>query len=145
MPGDPRGFVDRKGETLRARIRNGDPDLHAYHKRTLLFPKVLLSPSARRTVREAVEGYCLFKQWRLLALNVRTNHVHVVVSGSDPSKMLNGVKARATKLLRDAGEFPADRPVCSERGNKHGLASTAAVADAVNYVRHKQGEDLPEA
>ena len=146
LPGDPRGFIDRKGATLRARIREGDQHLHEYHKRRLTHPEVRLDANARRIVRAAIEDYCAFKKWNLLAINVRTNHVHVVVgSFESPSKMLNAIKARATRMLREAGLFEPAHPVWSERGNKNSLNSPAAVKEAINYVLHKQGPALSES
>jgi hypothetical protein len=40
----------------------------------------------------------------LHALNVRTNHVHTVVTASrKPEQVLNGLKANATRQLRNEG------------------------------------------
>jgi REP element-mobilizing transposase RayT len=141
LHGDDRGSVDRKTHEYMV----PDPARNEFIRERLKHPIVTLSPKARRIVREGIEGYCKFKSWPLLALNVRTNHVHLVVGASDTaSKMLNGVKARATRLLRDECLFEESRPVWTERGNKGLLLTQEAVDLAVDYVLNRQGPPLPE-
>jgi REP element-mobilizing transposase RayT len=58
-------------------------------------PMLLDTPEKRTAVRLAIERTCAFKQWPLLALNVRTNHVHVVLESSDPIEaVLAGLKGK---------------------------------------------------
>ncbi len=141
LHGDERGSVDRKTHEYMA----PDPVRNESIRERLKYPIVTLTPKARRVVREAIEGYCTFKSWPLLALNVRTNHVHLVVGAAETaSKMLNGVKARATRLLRDEELFQDDHPVWTERGNKGLLLTQEAVDLAIDYVLNRQGPPLPE-
>lgn len=105
---------------------------------------VNLDPKARRVTRVAIEGYCAIKGWHLHAIHVRTNHVHVVVAPAEnSSRMLNGIKARATRELRESGLFAPDRPVWTSRGSKRRLYTRDALADAVRYVLFEQGDALP--
>jgi REP element-mobilizing transposase RayT len=123
-----------------------DPILQEHVRSKLKHPPLEFGPRERRAVRLAIEEYCRFKQWPLQSLHVRTNHVHVVVSAvADASKMLNGLKARATRMLREAGLFDADRPIWTERGNIALLFDRNALAEAIDYVANRQGETLPEA
>ncbi|MCZ7608150.1 MAG: transposase [Planctomycetota bacterium] len=120
-----------------------DPFLHEYMQGKLKHPPVSLDASSRKIVREAIEDYCRFKNWPLLALNVRSNHVHVVIKAvENSSKMLNAIKARATRMLREAGAFDADRPIWTERGNQGRLLTEKAVNDAINYVLNEQGPEI---
>ncbi|MCB9932328.1 MAG: transposase [Planctomycetes bacterium] len=120
-----------------------DPFLHEYMKGKLKHPPVTLDASSRKIVREAIEGYCRFKNWPVLALNVRSNHVHVVIKAvENSSKMLNAIKARATRMLREAGKFDADRPIWTERGNQGRLLTEKSVNDAINYVLNEQGPEI---
>jgi REP element-mobilizing transposase RayT len=38
-----------------------------------------MEPAEREVVRDAIVALCREKGWRLMALHVRTNHVHVVI------------------------------------------------------------------
>ncbi|MCA8914781.1 MAG: transposase [Planctomycetes bacterium] len=139
LHGDERGSVTRKARKYVA----PDPVLNEYMKERLNYPKVALEAHARKIVHDAVEDYCEFKSWPLLALNVRTNHVHVVVKALDTaSKMLHGIKSRATRVLRDTGDFERNQPVWTERGNKGLLKTEEAVANAIDYVLDHQGPDI---
>ncbi|MCG3182166.1 MAG: hypothetical protein ICCCNLDF_00227 [Planctomycetes bacterium] len=112
-------------------------------KGKLKHPPVTLDAPSRKIVRDAIEDYCRFKDWPLFALSVRTNHVHVVVKAVETSsKMLNAIKARATRMLREAGAFEANRPIWTERGNQGKLLTEKAVNDAINYVLNEQGPDI---
>lgn len=143
MHGDERGSVNRKSPSAVKKYVRPDPVLNEHITEGLKYPKVLLDASSRRIVYAAIEDYCNFKGWPLLALNVRTNHVHMVVKAAEsPSKMLNAIKARVTRLLREAGEFERGRPIWTERGNKGKLLTQEAVANAINYVTNQQGPDI---
>ena len=143
LHGDERSSVDRKSASAVKKHVPPDPMLKEYMEDQLKHPKVLLHESARHIVRNAIDDYCRFKCWPLLALNVRTNHVHLVVKAVDqPSKMLNAVKARATRLLREAGEFEPTQPIWTERGNKGRLLTQKAVNDAIDYVNNQQGPSI---
>ena len=53
-------------------------------------------------VETAIRETCRIRKWELLALNVRTNHVHAVVSTKQiPERVLNALKANATRRLRE--------------------------------------------
>jgi REP element-mobilizing transposase RayT len=73
----------------------------------LATPPVKLNEEARRVVTEAIEAECAHRGWKLLAVNVRTNHVHVVVvwPGDSPEHMMQLLKSWATRRLRAEGVF----------------------------------------
>jgi len=144
LHGDERGSVNRRA---RGRSKPIAPDaiLNDHMRDKLKHPALKLSGPMRKDVREALTGYCDFKQWPLQALHVRTSHVHLVVSAvADSARMLNGLKARATRMLREAGLLQADRPIWTERGNIGLLFTRQAVTEAIDYVMHQQGEALPD-
>ncbi len=144
LHGDERGSVNRRIRG-RSKVVAADPILHEHMRGKLNHAPVELNGSMRKVVREACKGYCEFKQWPLRALHVRTNHVHLVVSAvADSARMLNGLKARATRMLREAELLEADRPIWTERGNIGLLFTRKAVAEAIDYVMHQQGDLLPD-
>ena len=143
LHGDERWSVDRKSKDIDRKYVPPNPILHEYVEGRLKHPKVKLDAKARRIAREAIEDYCRFKGWQIHAINVRTNHVHVVVEAAEPaSKMLNAIKARATRILREEKVFPPHQPVWTERGNKGRIRSERSLKRAIKYVQEAQGPDI---
>ncbi|MCC7509223.1 MAG: transposase [Planctomycetes bacterium] len=93
-----------------------------------------------RTIREV----CEHRNWSLKALNVRTNHVHAVVSAFDPAaKVLSDLKAWCTRRLREAACIEKHHEVWTEGGSKRKLFTEQGVRNACEYTRTGQGADLP--
>src|SRR5258708_38386433 len=80
LHGDERGSIDRFHRRYKA------PYLPRSDRRVdLSLRKLKSQPSAldsrqRRIVDNAIRGVCKYREWLLHAINVRTNHVHTVVS-----------------------------------------------------------------
>ncbi|HUF05645.1 MAG TPA: transposase [Aridibacter sp.] len=66
---------------------------------------VTLDGRMRSVVDGAIRETCEIRRWELFALNVRTNHVHCVVSigNSSPNKALSALKANLTRALPRSG------------------------------------------
>ena len=80
----------------------------------------------------------------LFAINVRTNHVHLVVSSSAKVElMVNAFKAYATRRLRSEGLVDLDAKVWSRHESTRYLWTEKHISDAIEYVVHGQGLDLP--
>ncbi len=142
LHGDERGSVDRKAHELIL----PDARLHRLLQDQLKYAPITLDAEMRRVVREAIEECCEFKGWTLIRLNVRTNHVHCIVRADDAiGRVLNALKARATRLVREAKLIPAQRPLWTEGGNKRELKSEQALEASFRYVADGQGPDLPES
>src|SRR5215813_6323608 len=97
LPGDPRGSV-RRGD------RYGDPyrdPCEALERRALAVsrsPPVVLQGEERVAVMTTILEVCGHRAWALLAGQVRTNHVHVVITATDPpSRVLGDLKAWSTR------------------------------------------------
>ncbi len=144
LHGDKRGSVDRLHN------RYGSPRLPPNEKRRKLNLARLKGPSVRFTSdqRAAVEAgireTCQIRNWELWAMNVRSNHVHTVVSAQcKPERILNAFKANATRTMREAGCWNYSESPWAERGSKKRLWTDQDVVDAVTYVEYDQGEPLP--
>ncbi|MGH2608820.1 MAG: transposase [Tepidiformaceae bacterium] len=99
---------------------------------------------ARRTVVDAtIREACQFRGWLLTAINVRTNHVHVVVTADAvaPEEVMRVMKARATRRLREAGLLAKDERLWSEHGSTIYLWTEKQVGSAIWYVT--EGQDHP--
>ena len=82
----------------------------------------------------------------IYAINVRTNHVHIVVSISNakPERALNDFKAYSTKKLRQNYCWKYDYSPWSEKGSKRYLWNESSIVKAVDYVINGQGDKLYE-
>jgi REP element-mobilizing transposase RayT len=103
LHGDKRGSIDR------CHNRYGDPYLPSnerwqrYSQKLLRKEPFILGARSRALVKRAIRETCSIRKWHLHAVNVRTNHVHAVVTANrEPRLVLNAFKANATRELRAA-------------------------------------------
>ncbi|HQU91469.1 MAG TPA: transposase [Pyrinomonadaceae bacterium] len=103
----------------------------------------VLDERQRMCVEVAIKEVCEFRQYSLRALNVRTDHGHVVVSAAvEPEKIVNELKAYATRRLRDERLCGSDEKVWSRGASTRYLWKPRHVEAAVDYVKYCQ-EDIP--
>jgi REP element-mobilizing transposase RayT len=108
------------------------------------WPPFTLDAAARGIVDRTIREVCAHREWELKALNVRTNHVHVVLWTLDAAtKVLSDLKAWCTRRLREAGCIEAGREVWTEGGSKRKLFTEDGARNACEYTRTGQGADLP--
>ncbi|MFT3771170.1 MAG: hypothetical protein QM820_37625 [Minicystis sp.] len=107
---------------------------------------MILDSRQRLVVHRTIEQVSVARGWSAGAINVRTNHVHVVLSGSAaPEHMLNALKSWCTRRLREAGLVHRERRTWSRHGSTLYLWSQTAVVDACAYVREQHRGGTPEA
>lgn len=140
---------DRRGSVDRFHNRFGTPRLppnerwRKYNRELLKRSPVKLRSRQRVAVEEAIRETCKIRQWDFWTTNVRTNHVHTVVSAScKPEIVLAALKANATRKLRESGCWQSSRSPWTDRGSKKYLWTEADVINAVVYVEYDQGEPL---
>ncbi len=128
----------------------GEPKLPAseqrrkYNERLLARQPVKLSSNGRKTVELAIRETCEIRKWSLWAFNVRTNHVHTVVSANTrPRHVLSAFKANATRMMREAGQWRNERSPWARKGSKRYLWTEQDLINAIAYVMYDQGEPLP--
>jgi REP element-mobilizing transposase RayT len=138
LPGDPRGFVTRAQNLPGACQRPPHPGLHASSRAALVQPPQRLGPAERSRVDAAIREQCVHAGWTLHAINVRTNHVHVVVAGRDAPES-------ATRSLREARLVASDVKPWARHGSTRWLWTPDAVEAACRYVVEGQGGVLPGA
>lgn len=113
--------------------------LRAYESDALRNSAIALSPAQRAVVDEAVRSVCTYREWNLRALNVRTNHVHAVVSaGVPPERVMNTWKAWSTRRLRELSQIDAAQRVWSRHGSTVYLFRPERVAEKIAYVLEGQ-------
>ena len=143
LHGDERGSVDRHHRAYGTPMLQPSA-LRQNHDRDLLKqPPVKLNPRQRPVVESAIRETCTIRRWQLWAVNVRTNHVHAVVSANKkPDAVLSALKANATRAMRRAGLWTSDLSPWDFRGSKKYLWNEKQLADAIAYVEYDQGEPL---
>ena len=142
--GDERGSVDRHNNTYGApRIARNDTWKRIETQMQYREP-VLLDAIRRTSVEKAVRDSCTHKKWELIAVNVRTNHVHAVVSAlNSPEQILSALKANATREMPADGCWKFDSTPWAAKGSRRYLWNEKSVGLAVDYVNNGQGDDLP--
>jgi REP element-mobilizing transposase RayT len=113
-------------------------------KKLLKHKPVTLDGFQRPVVEKAVREVCQHRGYKLLAINVRTNHVHTVVSAQlEPERILQAFQAYATRKLREAGLLSRDVKPWARHGSTPYLWKEKHVERAIDYVLNGQGDDLP--
>ena len=137
------GSVDRFHNTYGTPTLTADAARLRYNQRALSQSPVTLRAKQRALVEEAIRETCEIRKWSLWTINVRTNHVHTVVTANcKPERALNAFKANATRKLREAKRWDRDRSPWAHGGSKRYLWTEEKLANAIAYVREDQGEPL---
>jgi REP element-mobilizing transposase RayT len=103
---------------------------------------VTLDPQQRLVVHRTMMTVCEARRWPSHAINVRTNHVHIVVSGPGaPEPMMNALKSWSTRRLREDRLVPRDHRIWSRHGSTRYLWNRHAVDAACAYVRDQSHHD----
>ena len=106
--GDQRGSMDRHSQSLGSGGVEVNRNRALYEGSLMKGAPFVLSNDAHHAVDKAIRGLCERREWRLGASNVRTNHVHAVVSaGIDPARILQACKAAATRELVQSRPGPS--------------------------------------
>jgi REP element-mobilizing transposase RayT len=118
-----------------------DPVLHADDQKRLKHPPTVLSDVMRRVVDQTIVEVAKHRGWRIGALSVRTNHVHVVVEAeASPEKVMNDFKSWSTRRLREAGLAEPEQVNWTKHGSTKYLNTDAGVRAAIDYVERFQDD-----
>ena len=119
--------------------------MRAVKERLLKSEPFLLGATERQIVDAAIREVCLVREYALFALNVRTEHAHIVVGNSGkPERMMDSFKAYSTRALRSACLVGPGVKPWSRHGSTRYLWTDEHIAKAVDYVVNGQGGELPE-
>jgi len=143
MHGDERGSVDRRHNVYGTSKIAPNPKLKIADLKQLMYPPFRLDAKQRRLVEKAVREVCVYRQYILRAINVRTNHVHAVATATKPPEcLLNAFKAYATRALREAKLAHTTVKLWARHGSTVYLWKERDVAKAIEYVMLAQGDEL---
>ena len=146
LHGDERGAVDRNNNTYRSPRISPNSNWRKFNENQLDHSPVELNAGRRKSVEKAIGETCEKRRWSLLAINVRTNHVHAVISiGNKSSKQaLIAIKSNATRQLRENRLWNFEHTPWADKGSRRKLWNEKSVGEAINYVINGQGDELPD-
>lgn len=143
LHGASRGSVDRLHNGYETELAAADPHRETVMRARMRGKPFTLSRVQRQSIGRTMTELCEFRGWNALAINVRTNHVHLVVeAAAAPEKVMNDCKAWATRRLREADLVAKDTKVWSRHGSTRYLWKQESVDHACTYVLEGQGVDL---
>jgi REP element-mobilizing transposase RayT len=118
------------------------PPLERYARGAMNGEPVILTPQQAKTLLAQFHETSAYKQWRLDAVAVMTNHVHLVfgVPGDpDPAELLKCWKSYASRALNRLGPRPIAPRWFADGGSKRRLVDEENWIGAVRYVMDQAG------
>ena len=137
LPGDERGW-NRKDE---AGLQMTNPLFLEMAQARMTELAFRLSRSDREIVERTIRKHCQIRHWTLHAVNVRTNHVHVVVTaaGYSPETVYEQFKAWCTRHLKAV--YSERENFWTERASRRWINHEDDLEAAVIYVLELQDGD----
>lgn len=143
LHGGESGSVDRHHNLFGSRLLDPDEDRVRGERRVMLQEPYVLDETGRVAVLTAIQHHCAHRGWNLLAVHVRSNHVHVVVEAeARPERIMNEFKSYASRELNRLGRDGPDRRRWARHGSTRWLWRDEDVRQAVHYVVEEQGEPM---
>ena len=134
LHGDERGWV----EAGKPGVKPPNLDRWMRELAVLHDDPVVLSQDQRQRVTQTIEAHCRIRHWTLHAVNVRSNHIHVVVTASTypPEKVMEQLKAWCSRRLSESTE--SHRKWWTRHGSTRWINDEHSLAAAIDYVLHHQ-------
>ncbi len=143
LHGRENGSVDKGHNSFGTPWLPPDPEREKAMRDRMDQPPYLLDEPRRRLVLQSVQNVSTYRGWQLLALHVRSNHVHSVVQGEvDPERIMNDFKSYASRSLNEANLDEKGRKRWTRHGSTEYLWTPERVESAVNYTLHQQGKPM---
>ena len=143
LHGDDRGSADRDHNVPGEPYLPADEGLNRFRRTLMTDSPYLMDEADRAVVLAAVRRHCGVRHWHLLAAHVRTNHIHLVVTGdAAPERMQTEFKAYSTRALNDAHPHERGRSRWARHGSTRWLNTEAAILGANHYTLYEQGEPM---
>ena len=137
------GSVDREHNLPGTPFLPADPTREVANREGLRQEPYILDEPRRAVVLRTIREVAAHRRWKLWAVHVRTNHVHIVVTAADkPEKVMADFKAWASRRLREACAESADRDRWTQHGSTRYLNTEASLVGAIVYVVEEQGEKM---
>ena len=140
LHGDPRGSADSVHNMVGSeRVEPSEPKRRA-RAEAMPEPAFLIDAQARETVSDAIAKLADHRGWKIEALYVGSNHVHVVMLAPThtPAIVASQCKSWATRALKDAGQLNGRTRVWTKMASTRYLNADESKSAAIDYVRRFQ-------
>jgi len=144
LHGDQRGSVDRDNNQVGMPLIGPNVALQRFRRNAMNAPPVGFDEECCDCVRVTLKEVARYRGWRLRAINVLPNHVHIVVETNEavtlanPDKLAADFKAWGTRRLREAQHFAQEQPIWAEKGSTRYLKTLESIERAIDYVLNQQ-------
>lgn len=141
LHGDEQGSVDRAHNIRNTPFLAPDSVRESACRNAMTGPQYVLSSDGRAIVNDVIRKHCAIRKWGLIALNVRTTHVHVIVNChclASPETAMEQFKAWGTRRLRESSLAGTTQTIWTEHGSTRWIDSESSLAKAIDYVRNQQ-------
>ncbi|MCI0701552.1 MAG: transposase [Planctomycetia bacterium] len=143
LHGDERGSVNRDNNIAGQPLVPANAELQRTNEALMTAPEYRMEATERETVLAAIREHAEFRGWSLLAVHVRTNHVHIVVVGdAKPERMMAEFKAYATRALNQMTPSESKQKHWTRHGSTRWLNTEESVRRAIEYTVDEQGEPM---
>ena len=143
LHGTERGSVDRAHNVPGTEFLRRDVAREQEELRRLKREPVFISPAMRTLVERTIIEVAEHRGWTLHAVNVRTNHVHLVVeTEARPERVMNDLKSFASLCLNRKGLDQPNRKRWARHGSTRWLWKREDVSAAIRYVVDGQGDPM---
>lgn len=145
LHGDDAGSVDDEHNTFGTPRLESDPSRFARARGMLTDPPLTLTATQRILVDKVMRDHCTLRGWKLLALSVRSNHVHVVIGEPmiEPEVIVKQLKDWGTRRLRSHRIVGIKQRVWAEHASTIYLYEAGSVVEKVEYVLTMQDRPPP--
>ncbi|MFO0956084.1 MAG: transposase [Isosphaeraceae bacterium] len=101
-------------------------------------PEFRLETGHREVVDAILVRHCTLRGWVLHARNVRSNHVHAVITspGCPPDRAIEQFKAWSTRALKEV--LPGRQRFWTEGGSRRYINTSEQLEMAIRYVLEGQ-------
>ena len=140
LPGDARGSIDDEHNRFGEPPLDPQPAREAALRARLAEPPYRMSEPARKMVEDAIREHATFREWTILALSVRSNHVQLVIEAPShtPEQVMAQCKSWATRRLRSKGTLDQRTRVWTKMGSTRSLWTRDAVLRTADYTSRFQ-------
>jgi REP element-mobilizing transposase RayT len=145
LPGSAKGqgSVDAEHSIYGTPFVEPDAQREAAARTAMVQPPYVMRAAEREVACKAIVELARDRGWRLWAVHVRSNHVHVVVTADrDPDRMMSDMKARASRDLTRTGFDTSERRRWTRHGSTRHLFREEEVEAKIRYTLDEQGERM---
>ena len=143
MHGDERGSIDRHHRGYSTPALPPSARRETIETRLLKQPRVIFDLRQRRAIEHGIKETCYIRKWNLWAVNVRTNHVHCVLTAHfNAKRVMAALKANASRIMRDTGCWRAPVSPWARGGSTKYIWTEEELRNGIAYVVDGQGPDL---